>query len=495
MSFNSFEFAVFVPIIFFLYWWVAGKNSKTQNALLLFASYIFYGWWDARFLLLLAALSTADYFIGIMIDNNGIAKARRAWLIAGLVINIGALGVFKYSGFFINSFIDLISLTGYNLPRYTIRMILPLGISFYVFISLSYLLDIYRKKLPAGRNIVEVLLALNFFPIMLAGPIQRPSLLLPQIVNRREFDYGLAVDGLRQILWGLFAKVIIADNFSSIVDDIFGHHAEYAGSTLAFGILFFTIQIYADFSGYSNIAIGVAKLFGLNLVRNFDYPYFSRNIRQFWQRWHISLTTWFRDYVFLPIAYALSRRIDSEKVLIFRTDQLIYVVASLATWFLTGLWHGANHTFILWGMMNGCFLILYHLQMNPRKRVLNRIGINNRNPLIVAAETLVTFSFIMVSWVLFRSDSVKQGFFYVRKVFSASLLTVPQFRSNKLALITLILSGVLFIVEWLGRDHQHGLAELGTRWARPFRWALYNVLVLAILYFAGRPQQFIYFRF
>ena len=338
MSFNSIEFAIFLPIVFIAYWLLKNKNLRYQNILLLIASYVFYGWWDLRLLSLLIILSVSNYLIGIYINKNEIDRKRKNWMIAGLVINLGVLVIFKYFNFFIDSFIDLLSLAGYNLPRSTTKIILPVGISFYVFLSLSYILDIYKRTLNADKNIIEVLLSLGFFPIILAGPIQRPSTLIPQISQKREFNYDQTFDGLGQILWGLFVKVVIADNLALYADDFFHNYSNYSGSTLLLGAVFYTIQIYADFSGYSNMAIGVAKLFGFSLMRNFAYPYFSRDITEFWKRWHISLTTWFRDYLFLPLSFAVSWKIKGSKVFYIKTDLFIYIVASTVTWFLTGLW-------------------------------------------------------------------------------------------------------------------------------------------------------------
>ena len=370
MLFNSIEFAIFLPTLFVFYWFVTHKNLRIQNLLLLTASYFFYGWWDWRFLFLLVFLSITNYFIGIGIQGSETTRRGKIWLIAGLIINLGVLGIFKYYNFFIDTFIRMVSLVGYDLPRTSTKIILPLGISFYVFLSLSYIIDIFKRNLQANRNIVEVLLTLSFFPIILAGPIQRPISLLPQISKNREFDSNLAIDGLRQILWGLFAKVVIADNLATQVDDIFSNYSQYSGSTLALGAIFFTIQIYADFSGYSNMAIGIAKLFGFKLMQNFAYPYFSRDLTEFWKRWHISLTTWFRDYLFLPISFTISWRLKKERVFLIKSDHFIYISASALTWFLTGLWHGANYTFILWGIINGIFLIIYHLLRKPQKKIV-----------------------------------------------------------------------------------------------------------------------------
>lgn len=500
MLFNSIAFAVFLPIVFLLYWFVANRNTRNQNAFLLISSYFFYGWWDWHFLILLILLSLTNYFIGIGIENNGTKRNGKIWLIAGLIINLGVLGVFKYYNFFIDGFIDLISLVGYDLPKSTTKIILPLGISFYVFLSLSYIIDIYKKTLKANRDIVELLLTLSFFPIILAGPIQRPATLLPQIAANREFRYDQAVDGLKQILWGLFAKVVIADNLAGQVNDIFSNYYEYSGSTLALGALFFAIQIYADFSGYSNMAIGIAKLLGFNLMQNFAYPYFSRDITEFWKRWHISLTTWFRDYLFLPISFSISWRLRGENILFIKADHFLYIAASVITWFLTGLWHGANYTFIFWGMINGIFLIIYHLQKNPRKKLFKRLSINNKNSLIAFAETLFTMFLIVILWVFFRSESIKEAFSYLNRVFSKSFLVFPEIFDKRMQFLVIdfliyFSAFIFFILEWNGRENQFAISQLGKKWRRPLRWGFYFGLLFAIISLAGNQQKFIYFQF
>jgi len=495
MLFNSFEFAVFLPIVFFIYWFVANKNLVIQNAFLLIFSYIFYGWWDWRFLLLLVILSLINYSVGIWIEKNKSDFKRKFWLIIGLIANIGALAFFKYYNFFIDSFIDLVFLIGYNLPRSTTKILLPLGISFYVFLSLSYIIDIFRSNLKATRNIVEVLLALSFFPIILAGPIQQPSSLLPKISHKRDFNYSKAIDGLKQILWGLFAKVVIADNLTLFVDNFFSDYSQFSGSTLALGALFFTVQIYADFSGYSNIAIGVAKLLGFDLIQNFAYPYFSRDITEFWKRWHISLTAWFRDYVFLPLSFSLSMKIRGEKVLFIKKDLFIYSLTTIMVWLLTGLWHGANYTYIFWGLIHGFLLIIYRIQIKPRKKLLKSIGMNNKNSVIVLVETLLTLFFIINAWIFFRAESITDGFSYLDKIFSNSLLTIPAFQGKKTALIVTFLSTLFLIIEWLNRLQPHGMANFGSGWKKPFRWAVYYALIIAIVIFSGESQQFIYFQF
>jgi D-alanyl-lipoteichoic acid acyltransferase DltB (MBOAT superfamily) len=379
---------------------------------------------------------------------------------------------------------------GYDLPLSTTRIILPLGISFYVFLSLSYLLDIYKKNLIPEKQVIDVLLSLSFFPIILAGPIQRPASLLPQIQKKREYKYSQAVDGLKQIVWGLFVKIAIADELAPYVDDIFLHTSEYSGSTLLVGAVFYSVQIYADFSGYSNIAIGTAKLFGFNIMRNFAYPYFARDITEFWKRWHISLTTWFRDYLFLPVSFSVSWRIKTERVLCIRSDMFIYIVASIVTWFLTGLWHGANYTFIIWGLIHGFFLIVYQWQRKPRKKLIKITGISNDHPLVIGIETAFTLIIVMFAWIFFRADSAQQAFTYLSRLVSPSLFTLPKVHPILISLLTMS----FILAEWLQRRKEHALQieKIGNRF---LRWGIYYGVVLLILFYAGGKQEFIYMQF
>lgn len=493
MLFNSLAFTIFLPIVFILYWFIINKNLKRQNILLLLSSYVFYGWWDWRFLALLFSISLINYFIGIRIEENETEKNKRNWLRLGLFLNIGTLCIFKYYNFFIDSFIDLISLTGYNLSRTTTKFILPLGISFYTFLSLSYIIDIFKGKLPVSRNIADVLLTLSFFPIILAGPIQRPLTLLPQITQKRKFEYDFTIDGLRQILWGLFAKIVIADNLAPKVNEIFTFQSSLPGSMLLVGAFMFAIQIYADFSGYSNMAIGIGKLFGFNLMQNFAYPYFARDIAEHWKRWHISLTTWFRDYIFLPLSFSISWKITKGRVFLIKTDLFIYIIASLITWFLTGLWHGANYTFILWGMIHGVFLIIHHWQKKPRKQLLGKFGMKNDNSFIIAIETVITLLIVLFAWIFFRADSLNAALSYISGIFSSSVLSKPVLDGKSMVLLVMI--GIFLFVEWLGRAHQHSLFQLGGIKHTGIRWSFYFILITLIFIFSTREQEFIYFQF
>jgi alginate O-acetyltransferase complex protein AlgI len=491
MLFNSISFAIYLPLVFVLYWFVFKNFLRVQNVLLLVASYVFYAWWDWRFLFLLVFISLSNYLIGLLIRKSNQKNKKKRWLILGLFINISTLVLFKYFNFFIDSFIDLFSIIGYTLSFTTIRIILPLGISFYLFLSISYIIDIYNKKLDAKQNILEVLLTLSFFPIILAGPIQRPLLLLPQIKIKRKFNYEWAVDGLRQILWGLFVKIVIADNLAVYVNDIFNNYHQYQGSTLLIGSFFYSLQIYADFSSYSNIAIGTAKLFGFKLMRNFAYPYFARDITEFWKRWHISLTTWFRDYVFLPIAFSVSRKIKSEKVAFISSNLLIYIIGTSITWLLTGLWHGANYTFVFWGMIHAVFLVIYQWQRKPRKKLLKKLNIKNSNFYIVAIETIITFLIVNFAWIFFRTNSIQDAFSYLNIIFSKSLFKFPEVHPKMMLLLI-----VLFIlIEWFQRNKEHALHFNGNRKLGYFRWPVYLIIILLIIILGGTQQEFIYFQF
>jgi len=495
MLFTSLTFAVFLLLVFLLYWFVFNRKLKSQNLFLLLTSYTFYGWWDWRFLLLLFFLTSSNYLIGLGIQKNDQKQKRRFFYLAGLVINIGTLILFKYFSFFIDGFINLISLFGFHANPINLSIFLPVGISFYIFLSISYLIDVYHRKLTTVSSFFEVSLSFSFFPIILAGPIQRPISLLPQIQNKRVFNSAVATDGLRQILWGVFMKVVIADRCAITVNTIFGESSGFPGSTLVIGIFLFTFQIYADFGGYSNIAIGIGKLLGFNIMRNFAYPYFARDIREFWQRWNISLTNWFRDYLFLPIAYSVSGSIKSDRILTLKTELFIYIFGITITWMLTGLWHGANLTFIVWGLFHGFFLTMNHIIAKPRKRLLKRIQIRTDNNLLVLADSLSTFIIVMFSWIFFRSESVGQALTYISGIFSSSILTFPHFYGMKAALITLLFVVCFIFIEWLGRDQEYAIANLGQKWYKPVRWAMYYCIILVIIYFSSKEQQFIYFQF
>ena len=297
MLFNSFEFLLFLPVVFLLYWFVFNKKLNLQNLLLLVSSYIFYGWWDYRFLSLIIFSSIIDFYCGLSIEKAHTKTTKKKWLLLSMFINLGFLGIFKYFNFFSQSLQEAFQSFGYQIDTLTLNIILPVGISFYTFQTMSYTIDVYRNKLKPTKDIIAFFAFVSFFPQLVAGPIERATNLLPQFYKKRQFNYANAVDGCRQILWGLFKKIVVADNCALIVNQVFDNYTEYNASSLLIGSVFFAFQIYGDFSGYSDIAIGTSRLFGFNLMQNFAFPYFSRDIAEFWRRWHISLSTWFRDYV------------------------------------------------------------------------------------------------------------------------------------------------------------------------------------------------------
>lgn len=480
MLFNSLEFAIFLPIVFLLYWFALQKNLKIQNFLLLVASYVFYGWWDWRFLSLIIFSSLVDYSIGIGLGKTDIRIRRRLLLTASIVVNIGLLGFFKYYNFFVESFSDAFTFFGRHIEPDRLNIVLPVGISFYTFQTLSYSIDVYRKKLEPTHDIIAFFAFVSFFPQLVAGPIERAKNLLPQFYSHRHFDYAKAVDGSRQILWGLFKKVVIADNCAEYVNDIFANHAQYSGSTLVIGVVFFAFQIYADFSGYSDIAIGTARLFGFNLMRNFAFPYFSRDIAEFWRRWHISLSTWFRDYLYIPLGG--SRGNTASKI---RNTFVIFVVS--------GFWHGANWTFIVWGALNAIYFLPL-LLLGKNRSHLDLVAKNRFFPsLREAIGIVITFSITCLAWVFFRAESLPHAIDYLGGIFSASLFSIPeilpQIRTISILLIAFI------AVEWFQRDKQHALQFENIRIPVFFRWGIYYSIAFLITWYGGKETEFIYFQF
>lgn len=478
MLFNSIEFVIFLPIVFFLYFFIFKKSQRSQNFVLLVASYVFYGWWDFRFLGLIAFSTFVDYFLGLQIHQ---AKERRRFglLSISLLVNLGLLGFFKYYNFFAASFADAFTLLGSPIEIERLNIILPVGISFYTFQTLSYSIDVYRGKLTPSKDIISFATFVSFFPQLVAGPIERATNLLPQFKHQRTFDYQEAVDGMRQILWGLFKKVVIADNCAIYANQIFNNYLDYSGSTLILGAIFFAFQIYGDFSGYSDIAIGTAKLFGFKLMRNFAYPYFSRDIAEFWRRWHISLSTWFRDYVYIPLGG--SKGGLKTKI---RNTYIIFLVS--------GFWHGANWTFIAWGFINACYFLPLMLQGKNRTNT-NIVAEGKLFPSFVELiQMSITFAITCVAWVFFRADSIPRAVVYIKRFFTHELFTVPK------VFPTEVLSLILFfiIIEWFGREKKHPLEfSASTSLSINLRWSIYLALVLLIAYFGALKQEFIYFQF
>jgi len=481
MLFNSIEFAIFLPVVFILYWFVTRQKLKNQNLLLLITSYFFYGWWDWRFLSLIVISSFVDYFVGIRLARHTSQKKRKLLLLTSIIVNIGLLGFFKYFNFFTESFAEAFTLLGQPVEPARLRIILPVGISFYTFQTLSYTIDVYKRKQEPTKDIITFFLFVSFFPQLVAGPIERATNLLPQFLKKRRFEYGRMIDGMRQILCGLFKKIVIADNCAIFANNIFANHSDYPGSTLLLGAFFFAFQIYSDFSGYSDIAIGTARLFGFNLMRNFAFPYFSRDIAEFWRRWHISLSTWFRDYVYIPLGGSRGGMWTKT-----RNTFVIFI--------LCGFWHGANWTFIAWGVINACYFLPLML-MNRNRLNTNVVAEDRLFPNIKEAFQIgVTFFMTVIAWVFFRAESIKQALAYLSTIFSTSFFTLPNIKDiygkNIMPLIIM-----LVLIEWLQRRKQHALQLDYRKMPKVIRWCLYYGIILMIIIYGGNQQEFIYFQF
>lgn len=478
MLFNSLDFAIFLPIIFILYWFVFNKKIKYQNALIVAASYVFYGWWDWRFLFLILFSTLVDYAVGIALSKNEDTTKRKLLLWLSIIVNLGFLGFFKYYNFFLDNFIDAFSFLGRNIQPNTLNIILPVGISFYTFQTLSYTIDVYKRQLEPTKNFISFAAFVSFFPQLVAGPIERASNLLPQFYVKRDFNYNKAVDGLRQILWGLFKKVIIADNCAYFANIIFSGYETYSASTLVLGAVFFAFQIYGDFSGYSDIAIGVSRLFGFNLKQNFATPYFSRDVAEFWRRWHMSLSTWFRDYLYIPLGG--SKGSKSNQI---RNVFIIFIVS--------GFWHGANWTFIIWGALNALYFLPLLLR-NMNRVHTNVVAQNSILPSIKEVfQMLFTFGLTVLAWVFFRAENVSMAFDYIARIADLSLFTMPQVRPTDL--LTLIL--IFILIEWSGRRNLYAIERLWFKYPKAIRLFIYYAIAMLIFLIGGKTQEFIYFQF
>ena len=477
MLFNSIEFAIFLPIVFLLYWFVFNRNLKLQNLFVVLVSYIFYGWWDWRFLFLIALTSACSFAAGLLIEKcrEDPRKAKTVSVI-NIVINLLILGVFKYYDFFATAFAD--AFLGGKTDGLLLHLILPVGISFYTFQALSYSIDVYKGKFEPTKDIVQFFAFVSFFPQLVAGPIERATNLLPQFGKSRSFDYETGVDGMRQILWGLFKKMVVADNCAIYVDKVFSTYQTQSGSTLLLAAVFFAFQIYGDFSGYSDIAIGTAKLFGIKLMRNFNVPYFSRDIAEFWRRWHISLTTWFRDYVYIPLGGS-----RCSKAKIVRNTFVIFL--------LSGFWHGANWTFIAWGAYHA-LLFLPLILMGKNRKYRDTVAENRLLPnLREFGQMLLTFLLVVIGWIIFRADSIGQAGDFMRSICTSSLFTRPD--SSGVSGFSVAIC-IMFVVEWLQRFKMHAFDLSGIK-IGIIRYAFYLITVFLIFALGGHSENFIYFQF
>ena len=479
MLFNSFEFLIFLPIVFLLYWFVF-KGRQAQNVLIVAASYVFYGWWTWRFLVL---IFITTYLSGILIEKY---RDKSKWICGtNIAINIGILCYYKYVNFFAENLQAVVSQFGYQLDWVTLDVILPVGISFYTFQALSYTIDVYRRDTTATKDFISFTSFISFFPQLVAGPIERSTNLLPQFLKPRVFDYTNAVIGMRQILWGFFKKLIIADNCAQLANSIFDNYQNCNASLLLLGALFFTFQIYGDFSGYSDIAIGTARLFGIDLMKNFNLPYFSRDIAEFWRRWHISLNKWFIDYVYIPLG---GSRVAKSKMI--RNILIVFL--------LSGLWHGANWTFVMWGLYNGVLIALLTMFNLNQKR--SEIISEQRffPPIKEVGQMLLTFTLVVIGWIFFRAENISQATDYIVRMCDSSILSIPNFRELGLSFIkisyTLFFVILLQLIDWGQRKREFGL-EISNIKYRAIRWGVYIMFLLIFAVFAGGQEEFIYFQF
>lgn len=480
MIFNSLAFAVFIPIVFGIYWFALRKSLKWQNLFLVVASYFFYGWWDWRFLALIFFSSFSDYLISILIDRSENLTKRKLLVVVSIIINLGTLVYFKYSNFFIENFILLGNSLGLNLSSTTLNIILPVGISFYTFQSMSYTIDVYRKELKACKDLSIFLAYISFFPQLVAGPIERAKHLLPQFQKKRNFNYEDGSEGAKRILWGFFKKVVIADNCAVFTDQIFANPESFSGSTLVIGIVLFAYQLYCDFSGYSDIAIGTARLFGFHIRENFEYPFFAKSLSEFWRKWHISLSSWLRDYLYTPL------------VLKFRNLELYgIVIALIISFVIIGFWHGANWTFIVFGLIYGVIISIETVTKKKRKKLRKKIP----EKLFNVGARIFTFSFFLATLIFFRSPSMSEAISYFKGIFSASIISVPSILAPKFRMIYLFLLIPLFMwFEWRKRNDLHVLEFKNISPLR--RWVSYSLILVLIVFFSRFNQNdFIYFQF
>lgn len=484
MLFNSIEFAIFLPIVFLLYWFVFNRRLGLQNLFIVAVSYVFYGWWDWRFLLLMALTTFCSWLSGVLMNKirtqSGGNDKIKLQIISGanIVLNLAILGFFKYYNFFVESFIDAFRLFGQELNFHSLKIILPVGISFYTFQALSYSIDVYRKKIEPSQDVVSFFAYVSFFPQLVAGPIERATNLLPQFYRRRTFEYDKAVDGMRQMLWGLFKKIVVADNCASYVNDVFANYQTQSGSTLLLAAIFFAIQIYGDFSGYSDIAIGTSRLFGFDLMRNFNFPYFSRDIAEFWRRWHISLSTWFRDYLYIPLGGSRGGKWQA-----LRNTLIIFIVS--------GFWHGANWTFVVWGAFHA--LLFLPLLIGKRNRKFTNTVAENKflpSPLELF-QMLSTFLLVVVGWVFFRANTIVNAFDYLNGMIQFGTFRAV-YRMFQLKEFWFVFT--LILIEWIQRNNQHGLYLNGIK-SSFIRKLIYLSIIIMIVLYTGKNESFIYFQF
>ncbi|MCI1778527.1 MAG: MBOAT family protein [Bacteroidales bacterium] len=483
MLFNSIDFAFFLPVVFTLYWLLSNKKLKLQNLLVVIASYVFYGWWDWRFLFLMFFSTIVDYSVGLGLMNQEKQKKRKLLLFISILTNLGLLGFFKYYNFFIENFCTAFTLLGMPIKNvHTLNIVLPLGISFYTFQTLSYSIDVYRRNLKPTKDFIAFAGFVSFFPQLVAGPIEKASHLLPQFLKKRSLDYSKASDGMRQILWGLFKKVVIADNCAVFVDNIFANNPTFNGSSLAAGAILFSIQVYCDFSGYSDIAIGTARLFGFELMQNFAFPFFSRNIAEFYRRWHISLFKWFKDYVYIPLG--------GNRCSKFKHIRNVFIV-----FIICGLWHGAGWTYLMWGVISSIYFLPLLLG-RKKKKYTDIVAKDKVFPSIKEVISMFsTFCLFTFSCIFLRAENINQAFSYIKGLLSTSFFEKPGFGGGEKLREIIPIIIVFFIIEWIGRKNKYAIETFGLKWPRPLRWTFYTAIIIISMLLAGEGKQFVYFQF
>lgn len=477
MFFNSLSFAVFLPVVFLLYWFVCNSSKKAQNALLIIASYYFYSCWDWRFLFLLVFSTGLDYFTALKIENSRSKAERKTWFWISVGVNLGFLGVFKYYDFFAVSFSKLIEGFGFQANPFLLNLVLPVGISFYTFHGLSYIIDIYKGRIKAERNFIDYALFVSYFPLLVAGPIERATHLLPQVKVKRHFDYQQAKEGIHQILWGLVKKIVIADSCAQYANAIFDNYENMNSLSLILGAVYFAFQIYGDFSGYSDIALGTSKLFGINLLKNFDYPYFSRDIAEFWRRWHISLSSWFRDYLYIPLGGS-----QGGMWIKIRNTFIIFLVS--------GFWHGANWTFLAWGFLNALYFLPLLLSNKNRTHTGNIESVGFLQGIKLIPQIGLTFALTCLAWIFFRARTITEAFGYIKRMFT-NLEFKSQYFNIERYNFELVLMLVLFVgFEWLNR---YKIEPISGKYSYPKICLAIMVLLLFGVY--TEYKSFIYFQF
>ena len=453
------------------------KSKTSQNFILIISSYYFYSCWDYRFLFLLIFSTLLDYFSAIQIENSKTQTQRKLWLWLCISINIGFLGIFKYYNFFIASFTDLLNTVGFHANPLLLKVILPVGISFYTFHGLSYIIDIYYNRIKSEKNFVDYSLFVSYFPLLVAGPIERATHLLPQLKVKRTFDFEKAKEGIYQIVWGLVKKVVIADTCANYANEIFNHSSSMNSLSLILGAVYFAFQIYGDFSGYSDIALGTSKLFGIDLLKNFNYPYFSRDIAEFWRRWHISLTTWFRDYLYIPLGGS-----KGSKWLKVRNTFIIFLVS--------GFWHGANWTFIAWGFINALYFIPL-LLLNRNRNNIDGFALSfNFSSLRILLSIIITFGMTCFAWIFFRAKTIHDALFYIKRMFTNLEFSEQYFRIERYSYEIVFLLLLFVIVEWNNRSKIEPIS--GKFSGLKLSLCLAAILSLGVF---SDYKEFIYFQF